>query len=101
MAGTQVQITSLGRETSKLLQDRVTWVTGAARGIGRAIALALAKAGSNIAFTYRDSVGPARELEEEIEACGVNAWGVQQDVIDIDGTRKVFEQIMHRFGKLD
>ena len=55
----------------KLLEGKTALVTGATRGIGRAIAVKFAQAGANVAFTYRQINSNAKELTEEIEALGV------------------------------
>ncbi|MBQ3026065.1 MAG: SDR family NAD(P)-dependent oxidoreductase, partial [Alistipes sp.] len=54
----------------KLLEGKVALVTGATRGIGRAIALKFAEHGANVAFTYLSSVAAAESLVEEIKALG-------------------------------
>ena len=57
----------------KLLEGKVALVTGATRGIGRAIALKFAESGANIAFTYLSSALAAESLVAEIESFGVSA----------------------------
>jgi NAD(P)-dependent dehydrogenase (short-subunit alcohol dehydrogenase family) len=65
------------------LDGQVALVTGAARGLGRAIALALAEAGADVALGLRDA-GDAADLAEEIEGLGRRAWRLQMDVTDLD-----------------
>ncbi|HXY01041.1 MAG TPA: SDR family NAD(P)-dependent oxidoreductase, partial [Candidatus Limnocylindrales bacterium] len=70
---------SLVSPASKL-QNRVALVTGASRGIGRAIAIALAEAGANIAVNYREKKVSAEEVREEINKLGRSAIALQADV---------------------
>jgi NAD(P)-dependent dehydrogenase (short-subunit alcohol dehydrogenase family) len=65
------------------LDGQVALVTGAARGLGRAIALALAEAGADVALGLRDA-GDAADLAEEIEGLGRRAWRLQMDLTDLD-----------------
>ena len=66
----------------KLLEGKVALVTGATRGIGRAIALRFAEQGANVAFTYLSSVAAAESLVAEIEALGVHAVGFASNAAD-------------------
>ena len=84
-----------------LLAGKSTLVTGATRGIGRAIALAFAKEGANVAFTYRSSVEKAKSLEDEITAMGVQAKGFQADAGDFDAMQVVVDETVAAFGSLD
>ena len=85
----------------RLLEGKVALVTGATRGIGRAIALRFAEQGANIAFTYLSSAAAADALVAEIEALGVRAVAYQSDAADFDGAHKVVEQVMAEFGQID
>ena len=85
----------------RLLEGKVALVTGATRGIGRAIALRFAEQGANIAFTYLSSATAADTLVAEIEALGVRAMAYQSDAADFDGAHKVVEQVMAEFGQID
>lgn len=85
----------------KLLENKSTLITGATRGIGRAIALAYAQQGANVAFTYRSSVEKAESLEAEITAMGVQAKGFQADAGDFDAMQKVVDETVAAFGSLD
>ena len=85
----------------KLLEGKVALVTGATRGIGRAIALRFAEQGANVAFTYLSSAAAAETLVAEIEALGVRAVAYQSDAADFEGAHKVVEQIVAEFGQID
>jgi NAD(P)-dependent dehydrogenase (short-subunit alcohol dehydrogenase family) len=82
------------------LRGRVALVTGAARGIGRAISLALADAGSDVALGLRD-VTTAGDLAEEIERMGRKALRLQMDVTDLRQVARAVEEAAQQFGKID
>lgn len=85
----------------KKLDGKVALVTGAAKRIGRSLALALAEEGAQIAITYRDSEEHARRTMEEIRAFGVHAEAFQADVRDPESTQAAVESAARRFGRLD
>ena len=85
----------------KLLEGKVALVTGATRGIGRAIALKFAEHGANIAFTYLSSVAAAESLIAEIEALGVRAVGFASNAADFAGAHEVVEKVVAEFGQID
>lgn len=85
----------------KLLEGKVALVTGATRGIGRAIALKFAEQGANIAFTYLSSVAAAESLVAEIEALGVRAVGFVSNASDFEGAHNVIENVIAEFGQID
>ncbi|HEX4036660.1 MAG TPA: SDR family oxidoreductase [Acidobacteriaceae bacterium] len=83
------------------LANQVALVTGAAKRIGRAIAVALADAGANVAITWRDSEAAARETVAALEACGVQAAAFQADVRIPAQIREAVQAAGARFGRLD
>ena len=85
----------------KLLEGKSALITGATRGIGRAIALEYAKQGANVAFTYRSSVDAANSLEAEIKAEGVQGIGYQADAGDFAATEEVIKNTIEAFGNID
>lgn len=82
------------------LTDDVALVTGAARGLGRAIALALARAGADIALGLRD-ITTGEDLIDEIKQLGRRALPLQMDVTRSDQVSRAIEVIVEQFGKLD
>jgi NAD(P)-dependent dehydrogenase (short-subunit alcohol dehydrogenase family) len=82
------------------LQGQVALVTGAARGIGHACALALAHAGADLALGFRD-VNTGGELVSEIEAMGRRALPLQMDVTRLDEIQNAIEATVANFGRLD
>jgi len=82
------------------LAGQVALVTGAARGLGRAIALACAHAGADVALGLRD-VNTAHDLAREIEALGRRALRLQMDVTDLTQNCRAIQDTAAHFGKLD
>ena len=85
----------------KVFASRVAIVTGATRGIGRAIALELARSGADIAFNYAKSAEAADMLKAEIEALGVRALASQCDVADTAAAAEMVKQVKDTFGRID
>src|SRR5215510_7913234 len=85
----------------KRLEGRTAIVTGAARGIGRAIAIAVAREGARVAINYRASEREAKELAEEIEAAGGDTLLVQADVADPDEAGSLIHRVVDVWGRLD
>ena len=85
----------------KLLEGKTALITGATRGIGRAIAVKYAQEGANIAFTYRQTNNNALELIKEIEALGVKCKGYAADAADFAATDKVVKEVVGDFGRID
>ena len=84
-----------------MLEERTCLVTGASRGIGRAIATELGSQGANVAVNYRASAAAADETADEIEAAGGKALTVQADIADYEQVESMREAIHDRFGPVD
>ena len=85
----------------KLLEGKVAVVTGAARGIGKAIALEFAKEGADVAFTDLVIDDNGKATEAEIAALGVKAKGYASNAANFEETHKVIEEIVKDFGRID
>ena len=85
----------------KLLEGKTTLVTGASRGIGKAIALEFAKNGSDVAFTDLKYDEAAQELEKELEALGVKAKGFASDASSLEDSERVVNDILKEFDRVD
>jgi len=83
------------------LLGKVALVTGASRGIGRDIAIELAKAGANVAVNYAGSEAHANEVVQEIQSLGREAFAVQCDVANGDSVAEMVKQTIERWGSLD
>ena len=85
----------------KLLEGKVALVTGAGRGIGKAIALRFAEEGANVAFTDLAVNEAVEETVKEIEAMGVKAKAYASNAANFDETHEVVKQIVEDFGRID
>lgn len=85
----------------KPFSGRVAIVTGATRGIGRAIAVELARHGADVAFNYAKSAAAAESLSQEIEAVGVRAMATQCDVGSTEAAAEMVKQVKDTFGRID
>src|SRR5437870_3730360 len=85
----------------KQFTGRSAIVTGATRGIGRAIAVELARRGADVAFNYAKSAEAAETLKSEIEALGVRAIASQGDVANTDSATEMVKQVKDTFGRID
>jgi 3-oxoacyl-[acyl-carrier protein] reductase len=83
------------------LTGRVAVVTGGSRGIGRAIAEALADSGAAVGIAFREREAPARELEAALIARGARAWAARCDVGDESSVNAFFEQAAAALGPVD
>lgn len=86
---------------TKQFEGKSAIVTGATRGIGKAIALELAKRGANVAFNYSKSVAEAEQLKGEIEALGVKAFAAQCDVANTEASAEFVKQAKETFETID
>lgn len=86
---------------SDLLAGQVAIVTGASRGIGRAIALQLAQIGAKVAVNYASSSGAADELVAQIASNGGEAIAVQADVSKADQIDALVSTVMDKWGRID
>jgi len=85
----------------KLLEGKTAVITGAARGIGKAIAVKLAEQGANIAFTDLEYNDAAIEVEKQLQALGVKAKGYASDASKFEETQNLIDQIQGEFGSID
>ncbi len=83
------------------LEGKCAIVTGGTRGIGRAVAITLAKEGCNVAINYRKSDKEAGELVEEIKGMGREAMAVKADVASFEDAQKMFDEVVEQFGHLE
>jgi 3-oxoacyl-[acyl-carrier protein] reductase len=87
--------------SNKTLENKTAVVTGASRGIGRAVAVKLASLGANIVLNYRSSIISVEEVLAEIKAMGANAVAVQGDISNFAEAEKVIKSAVENFGSLD
>lgn len=85
----------------KLLEGKTALITGAARGIGKALAIKFAQEGANIAFTDLVIDENGKATEEEIAAYGVKVKGYASNAAKFDDTQEVVAQVMNDFGRID
>jgi len=88
-------------ESNKELAGKVALVTGAAKNIGRATALELAKAGAAVAVNTRHSVDDAKKVAEEIRAAGGKAEVYVADIADAKQVKTMVDGVMQKFGRVD
>jgi 3-oxoacyl-[acyl-carrier protein] reductase len=83
------------------LSGRISLVTGGSRGIGRAVALGLANAGSDVALSYRSREAEAAEVVQAIEAIGRRAIAVRADAADENAIAALVDEVSSRLGHVD
>ncbi len=83
------------------LAGKVALITGAAKNIGRATALELARAGAAVAVNTRYSVDDAKKLAEEIRAAGGRAEVYVADIADAKAAKGMVDSVMQKFGRVD
>ncbi|GLH63286.1 3-oxoacyl-[acyl-carrier-protein] reductase [Parageobacillus sp. G301] len=84
-----------------MLQGKVALVTGASRGIGRAIALELARQGAKVAVNYAGNEAKANEVVEEIKNMGGEAFAIQADVSNAEAVDQMVKAVLERFERID
>jgi 3-oxoacyl-[acyl-carrier protein] reductase len=82
-------------------QGKVALVTGASRGLGKAIAVKFASRGARVAINYLSSDGPAMEVVQEIKNCGGEAMAIKADVSDSDAVKTMVRRITSEWEKID
>jgi 3-oxoacyl-[acyl-carrier protein] reductase len=85
----------------QLLTGKTAIITGASRGIGHGIALAFAKQGANVAFTYLSSDEKARALEAELASHGIKAKGYKSDAANYKAAEELVNSVVAEFGTVD
>ncbi len=83
------------------LKNKISLITGGNRGIGRAIAVALAKDGSNVAINYHTRKEEAENVKAQIEELGQNCLYIQADVSSASEVKMMIEQVEKEFGAID
>jgi 3-oxoacyl-[acyl-carrier protein] reductase len=85
----------------KLLEGKVALITGASRGIGKAIALVYAQHGASVAFTYLNNAELAAQVEAEIAAMGAKVKAYASDAASYSGAEALIQQVVADFGTID
>lgn len=83
------------------MKDRVALITGASRGIGRATAVEMARAGANVVINYNSHGEEAEEVAAEVRNCGREALVFQADVSNREAVEAMVQATVDRFGRLD
>lgn len=84
-----------------LLSGKTALITGASKGIGRAIAIKYAQEGANVAFTFLSSVEKGQALEKELAEFGIKAKGYRSDASDFQAADELVADVVKEFGSLD
>jgi NAD(P)-dependent dehydrogenase (short-subunit alcohol dehydrogenase family) len=88
-------------QQTKPLHGKTALITGAARRLGRASALALAQAGADVAITFMDSAREARETVVDLSGCGVRSFALRCDVTDEASVRAMMKDAGQELGRID
>lgn len=83
------------------LRQRTALVTGATRGIGKGIALGLAREGVRLALSYRSNKAAAQNTLRQIQACGAECFAVEADATDLQKVQFLIDTVLNRFGRLE
>jgi 3-oxoacyl-[acyl-carrier protein] reductase len=83
------------------LRNRVVLVTGGSRGIGRGIAVRLAKDGPRVAIAYRSNKAAAQQTLLQLQACGADCVAVETDITDAPHAEQLLRTVVDRFGRID
>lgn len=94
-------VVALGKEGPVQASGKIALVTGAARRVGKAIALALAQRGAHVAISYNRSADEARQAVQEIEAHGVRGLAVRGDIRRSGEVNAMVAQVIEHFGRID
>lgn len=86
---------------SMRLKNKTAVITGASRGIGKAIALQFASEGCNIVINFRSNEQAAQDVKAQVKAKGVTGLVIQADVTDRKAVKKMFEDARNKLGKID
>lgn len=84
-----------------LLDGNVAIITGASRGIGRSVAIELAKAGAKVVINYAGNHAAAKEVEDAVKAIGGEVLLIQADVANADAVDQMIKQTVDAFGRVD
>ncbi len=84
-----------------IVENKVVLVTGASRGIGKAIATLFAESGAQVAFTYLSSVEKGQALEKELSSYGIKAKGYRSDASNYQESEELVNSVLEDFGSID
>jgi pteridine reductase len=94
-------MTKKGKTSAESLQGRVALVTGAAKRLGRAVALRLAEEGADVVIHYRSSAAEAKSAVAEIEKMGLRGLAIAADLSSVADIKRLFDEAAKQFGRLD
>lgn len=83
------------------MKGKTVFITGAARRLGKAIALAMAQAGANVAFTFRSSNNEAKQTLKELEATGIQALAFECDLRRAETAQEAVKNVLKHFRQID